>query len=107
MGSNESIIYGTNHGHEYETVEDVPNAIDRDGHKMVAHYPNGMIVRSWPDLGHVAIGVQRYDEFGNAIHGTELDELIGSLWAELDRPGINRLIQGLRKHRDRVYGRDE
>lgn len=102
MGS-ETIVYGSGHGDTYKTVEDVPHAIDG----QVVHYPNGIVVRSWPDLGHVALGVQRYDEFGNPIGGTEFNEMLGSLWADLDRAGCNRLIAGLRKHRDRAFGKDE
>lgn len=105
MGANESIIHGQNHGTVYEDSKQSPDGNSGQYHPF---YPNGLIVRSWPDLGHVTLGVQRLDESGNRIIDNGDDgEQFGSLWADLDRAGINRLIRDLRRHRDRVFGKDE
>jgi hypothetical protein len=62
--------------------------------------------------GHVPPTHRQLDE-PNDRHGystgtarTELPQF-QSLWASLDRAGINRLIKMLRKARDDAYGRDE
>ncbi len=49
------------------------------------------------DHGHVQLGV-----YAQNI----LDESFDSLWTDLSRDEINRLIWSLRKARDQAYGRD-
>lgn len=109
MGSNESIIYGHRHGETYRESRrgdvDLRSIDEQNEIESKTYFPNGILVRSYPDSCDVALGVVTFDqESGNRIEGLDSDGNYSSLWADLDRQGINRLIEDLRKHRDRVFG---
>lgn len=55
------------------------------------------------DTGDVQIGVEMAD--GQQTLRSVAD--FSSVWASLDRAGVNRLIRALRRARDQAFGRDE
>lgn len=67
-------------------------------HEVVEHVAVG-----WTPDRDVQIGVA-FARAGVAMDGAE--EPIPSVWMDIDRAGINRLIHSLRKARDAAYGKD-
>lgn len=70
-------------------------------------------VPDWEIVEHVAVGwtPDRDVQIGVAFARPEVtvngsDEPVPSVWMNLNRAGINRLIQSLRKARDAAYGKD-
>lgn len=110
MVANESIIYGKGHGGTYADVDLFP-ADD------TPYFPNSVVVYGRPKnednpYDYIEIGIQAYD--ANGERRTEpLRNNKGqvmewsSMWTDLDREGINRLIRDLRKARDKAFGKDE
>lgn len=116
MGNDEAIIYGDRHGELYR--EYVPGttlkvkdngAIDEsDAPVTKQFFPNAVKLNVIG--GTLSIGIVTFDqETGeqNRFYGDNDNDQFDSLWTDLDRQGVNRLIRDLRRMRDRVFGKDE
>jgi hypothetical protein len=115
MGNDEAIIYGDRHGETYRELtykdDGEPDGPVTAGSEVKVHYPNAIKLNS---IGgrDVQVGVITFDQDTGERNITQYDQdgdPIGewdSLWASLDRQGINRLIRELRRLRDRVFGAD-
>lgn len=110
MVANESIIYGQGHGGTYADVDLFP-ADD------TPYFPNSVIVygrkkNDYDPRDFIEIGVQAYDRAGERLSEPVRNNAgkimsWSSMWTDLDRAGVNRLIRDLRAARDKVFGKDE
>jgi len=115
MGNDEAIIYGDRHGEQYrEFSQSLGVRVDSEGRindedaPPKTYYPNAIAMNCIG--GEVQIGVVTFDQSTgerNRFYGDNDNEQWDSLWASLDRQGLNRLIREARRLRDRAYGKDE
>lgn len=81
---------------------------------LVAHVPDGerteLVQVTWNEGQYVQIGIDLGKPFlfaEDSVLSAEDGPERTSLWFDLSRPEINRLIKTLRRARDAAYGRDE
>lgn len=114
MGNNDSIIYGSRHGHSYRSRSgdaelgdvDLREIDKKNGIEEKTYYPNAVKVTSYGEsYPEVNIGIVTFDQ----ETGEQLDsfEKTNALFANLDRAGLNRLIADLKRHGKKVFGSDE
>lgn len=114
MGNDEAIIYGDRHGERYYEYSDASgNPVPVPDGKSVqptekTYYPNAVKLSTLG--GTVSLGIITFDQSTgeqNRFFGDNENQMWDSLWTDLDRRGVNRLIRDLRRMRDRIYGKDE
>lgn len=92
----EEIIYGARHR---ELFRKDPYADPSKEENWGTFWPNAIRVESFDGGDGVSVKIYGFNQETGQPDDRELS-------ASLDRGGLNRLIQALRKHRDSFYGAD-
>lgn len=111
---NEEIIYGVGNGDSYrehvgpgagtpavtEEFEEAGLYRETLPFKIKTFWANSLVVSSFEGGRGVNVRVRRHDQDTGEVVDDEV------ITVELSRDGINRLINGLRKHRKKMFGED-